>query len=112
MSARWPTRTLDAEDRLPAGREHGHDVQPDTRQRLDLELRGQQLAPRPGAPAVRLVDLERRFHPYAGQHALVLPAQLLPGEPAAAGTHGARRPAAGPVHGGPGPVLRDLSLIH
>ena len=57
-------------------------------------------------PAVRPVDLERRFHPDAGQHALVLPAQLLPGEPAGPGSNGARRAAARPVHGGPGPVLR------
>ena len=42
--------------------------------------------------------------PHARGHALVLPAHLLPGQPAGPGRDGAGRGAAAPGHGDPGPV--------
>ncbi len=78
----------DGKDRFPAGRQHGQDVQHDARQRPHLELRRQQLDEGRGPARIRPADLERRLHPHAGRNALVLPAQLLPGEPAGQGRHG------------------------
>ena len=89
---------------LPAAG-HAPVLRPAAGQRPDLELRGQQLADGRGAAGLRPAQLERRLHPDARRHALVLSAQLLSGEPAGPRRDGARRPAARPVRGRPGPLL-------
>ena len=86
-----------AAHRLPAGAGHAPLLRPAAGQRPDLELRGQQLADGRGAAGLRPAQLERRLHPDARRDALVLPAQLLSGEPAGPRRDGARRPAARPV---------------
>ena len=85
--ARWPAG-------LPRGPGDGHHLRPAAGQRPHLELRGQQLADGRGPAGLRHPGLERRLHPHAGGHALVLPAHLLPGEPAGAGRDGAGRASA------------------
>ena len=71
-------------------------------QRPGLELRGQQLAHGRGPPPLRHPLLERRQHPHAGQHALLLPALVLPGQRArAAARWSSPGPGStsGPIHG-------------
>ena len=83
--ARHPRRLHRREDGAAAGKADGGEGrargQPDgrhlrhaARQRPDLQLRGVQLADGPGTAGLRHPGLERRQHPHAVRHALVLPA--------------------------------------
>ena len=103
--ARHPRRLHRREDGGPAGEADGGEGrpggQPDgghlrhaARQRPDLQLRGLELADGPGAAGVRHPGLERRQHPHAGRHALVLPALAVHAQRAGPGRAGAGRPAA------------------
>ena len=97
-------RGQDGPPGLPRGPRDGHHLRPAAGQRPHLELRGQQLADGRGPAGLRHPGLERRLDPHARGHALVLPAHLLPGQPAGAGRDGAGRGAPAPGRGDPGPV--------